>query len=140
MLGGKATVNQQLKITLRKSSAAPWNKKVHPTPFYSPTIKNSKSGSTPLFANIEKFLDCLCRKGGGEHWWLTWSILEPRSSFDSQSTLDELNASAPCLITCRTQLFFAWYQAEKSKTAKWLSSSGSFRLDKRKTTEKVNIR
>ena len=59
MLGGKATVDQQLKITFRKSSVPPWKNPFRP--------KNSKSASLPLLANIENFSDPHAEKGGGGH-------------------------------------------------------------------------
>ena len=55
--------DQQLKITFRKSSTPHPLKKSTP-PFLPNPPKNSKSVSPPLFANIEKFSGCPCRKGG----------------------------------------------------------------------------
>ena len=56
--------DQQLKITFRKSSTSDPLKKSTP-PFLPNPPQNSKSVGFPLFANIEKFSGCSCKKGGG---------------------------------------------------------------------------
>ena len=64
MLRCNAVVNQQFKITFRKSTAPPQKKS---TPrFYSlPPPKNTKSVSPPIFFKIEYFSDLPTEKGDG---------------------------------------------------------------------------
>ena len=66
MLRCKGTIDQQLKIDFRKSTAP--HVKKSGSRFYSlPPPKNTKSVSPPIFFNIEYFSDLPAEKG--DRWY-----------------------------------------------------------------------